>query len=592
MMKWMQEERGSVAVFLLVVLLPILLFEGAIFDGIRLVGSKSILTDAALNSLDSGLAGYDRDLKNAYGLYAVTDSAKAEQDVSRYFCRTVDPKGQGVDGADENATFFFNMSAKVHAGESKGSELSNREVFEGQIREYAKYYLNAEGTEQSYLTEGTDLLRSSYMLIRRKCLFDMEAYRVAMGETDSTGQLEAYFNEWKTEAENNRMAKRIEERVKKELADAEGLIEDLKAQLSAEPSDMDVPENGPDLSKQNDGPDLSEAKGDAVLILDGSDAVIEDEYGNPVPEEIPDAAEVERGEAKIRKLVARADTSSTGLYDFKASYPDGTPTAAPDWSDTGFLNYSTETELMEKTLDFLGGSTSLYGTAEKPGTGFSDGSDCIAFYGAGMFSSYTYLTKSVSGNNHFNGAVTDAIPYAEIEYILCGDPDPKKDVRLCMEEWKNYLVMWNLIEMFLMPEEQAEDVRTAEAEAEEMAGPAMGAIPFYKDLFLIGYACDHARTMRNRSHEGFGVSVNQITNKNDIRYIDFLHILLRRFAGSEKDICLDRMRTLIELNMKGSGHEDFSFDTSYTMLWIDAEVRVPTMLLPGKTFHFKEFAAY
>ena len=120
----------------------------------------------------------------------------------------------------------------------------------------------------------------------------------------------------------------------------------------------------------------------------------------------------------------------------------------------------------------------------------------------------------------------------------------------------------------------------------------MGAIPFYKDLFLIGYACDHARTMRNRSHEGFGVSVNQITNKNDIRYIDFLHILLRRFAGSEKDICLDRMRMLIELNMKGSGHEDFSFDTSYTMLWIDAEVRVPTMLLPGKTFHFKEFAAY
>ena len=136
MMKWMQEERGSVAVFLLVVLLPILLFEGAIFDGIRLVGSKSILTDAALNSLDSGLAGYDRDLKNAYGLYAVTDSAKAEQDVSRYFCRTVDPKGQGVDGADENATFFFNMPAKVRAGGSKGSELSNREVFEGQIREY------------------------------------------------------------------------------------------------------------------------------------------------------------------------------------------------------------------------------------------------------------------------------------------------------------------------------------------------------------------------------------------------------------------------------------------------------------------------
>ena len=45
-MKYIQEERGSIAVFLLICLLPMLMFEALILDWVRLLACKGNVADA------------------------------------------------------------------------------------------------------------------------------------------------------------------------------------------------------------------------------------------------------------------------------------------------------------------------------------------------------------------------------------------------------------------------------------------------------------------------------------------------------------------------------------------------------------------
>ena len=89
---------------------------------------------------------------------------------------------------------------------------------------------------------------------------------------------------------------------------------------------------------------------------------------------------------------------------------------------------------------------------------------------------------------------------------------------------------------------------------------------------------------------GYCCSVYQGHAVRNMDYQMFLQLLLFRDMYNNYWVYLKRIRSVIEMNMQYAGYTNFSFDTAYTMLWIDAEVEAPTLLLPKQIWHYKNIA--
>ena len=66
-----QRQKGSVSVFLAIILLTTFLFSGVIIDGGRIYAGRTIASGAGQLALNAGLSNYDTALKDAYGLNAM-----------------------------------------------------------------------------------------------------------------------------------------------------------------------------------------------------------------------------------------------------------------------------------------------------------------------------------------------------------------------------------------------------------------------------------------------------------------------------------------------------------------------------------------
>lgn len=140
-MRLMMKCRGSISVFLICIMIPMVVFEGLLIDGSKLLTAKSVASDAGSLAINAALADYNTVIKDVYGLFAVSETeAELQENVKQYFNETlnaanIDP---GVLNGDDLVT-FLNMSAEVTASYAAGSQLSNDYVLEQQILEYMKY---------------------------------------------------------------------------------------------------------------------------------------------------------------------------------------------------------------------------------------------------------------------------------------------------------------------------------------------------------------------------------------------------------------------------------------------------------------------
>ena len=614
-MKKMQEERGSIAVFLLVCLLPMILFEAAIFDGIKLMGSKSILADAATLSLDGGLAGYDRDLKEAYGLYAVTDSGKAAQEVETFFRNTVNPTEEGVKGASSGSG-FYNMTVNVKTGGSEGSQLSKTEVFQDQIWEYTKYYVETDQEDLKYPVDGTVYLGDAYELIWFQCAFDREAHSIQIGKTDSTAVLEVYYGNWKKHLDGMRDGHPLKAASQRELENAGKILDGMKTYVAErkklEEADEDYPggpgtgevdeagPGGPGTGDDGDqvpgGPDAGDWEDAGPGGYGGPAAAADDVVIEPVDsyeiEQVDPGEQAREMDAELRRMIGMAEPDRYGYSDFSERYPESHADAKPDWIESTLSSKDDYDVIIDKMEDFLSESLNTYQKGSDWEYEFyhpeSKMNRALVLYAGNMFSCYVSPVSSLSGNNHFSGAVPSAIPYTEIEYILCGGSDPNENAKLCIREWQNYLTMWCILEEFFADSDMQ---NTFLNEAETLAEGEY-SVPYYRDLFRFAHACSNAESKWLASIHGGEVEVYQITQTNTIRYRHFMQVLLNRFIPENREAVLDRMQTVIEKNMQKAGHTNFSFDSAYTMLWIDAEVQVKTLVLPKQTLKYKDVATY
>ena len=571
-MKYIQEERGSIAVFLLICLLPMLMFEALILDGVRLLACKGNVADAGQLALNGALAGYDRDLKNAYGLYAVTDVEQAKKDASKYFRRTVDPQGAGVSGTEDTAG-FLNMSAKVDAGGQKGSELSASDVLETQIYHQMYYYTSTATEELKYTYDGTEDLYGAYVLIRHKCLFDRELSVLAKRKNRSVSCLESYYDLWEQSVTLVDVSEDMRIRMQTELDEAKSLLEAMQTRYEDRETTLD------ELSAEG-------------LLTDELMEQFQDT--DPEDEQLSEAAE--KKDSELRTMFSYGDMKHTSYSYFSERYTDIDPDVAPNWTDAILDGTGSYDEMMDDCLLALCTQAIRYGSgyarSVKSMVEFGGSiEECTALYASTMFSCFISPTRSLTGNNHFrDGGLLSKNAYSEIEYILCGGADPNKNVQYCMRALQGYLTMWCMVENYMTDTTDRSD---ALQNAEILADGVNLAIPYYQDLFLMANAVQRGWEKMNQmlSNEGgYCCSVYQGREIRNMDYQMFLQLLLFRDMYNNYRVYLKRIRNVIEMNMKYAGYSDFSFDTAYTMLWIDAEIEVPTLILPKQIWHYKNIA--
>jgi len=70
-MKLLDDEDGSLVLFMAIVLPVLILFFGVLFDIIRIKYGMNVVNEGVYSSVDSVLADYDKSMYGSYGLFAL-----------------------------------------------------------------------------------------------------------------------------------------------------------------------------------------------------------------------------------------------------------------------------------------------------------------------------------------------------------------------------------------------------------------------------------------------------------------------------------------------------------------------------------------
>jgi hypothetical protein len=150
--------RGSVCIFLALILLPVVASAGMIADAARIEAARLEISGAADLAANTALSYYDRTLREMYGLFAVSGSEKElQENAAAYFRRTLEGN-EFLDMSDPFTRQFINgvigsavgsassygraleLSAESFSVNGVGSSvLGDPAVLKRQICEYMKY---------------------------------------------------------------------------------------------------------------------------------------------------------------------------------------------------------------------------------------------------------------------------------------------------------------------------------------------------------------------------------------------------------------------------------------------------------------------
>ena len=94
--------QGSVSLFLLVIMFPMLVFSFTVVDICKIFMAKDMVLDAADVAVNSGLTSYDKVLKDLYGILATSQSTDdLSKKMSEYYVMTLELNGGKVDSEDK-----------------------------------------------------------------------------------------------------------------------------------------------------------------------------------------------------------------------------------------------------------------------------------------------------------------------------------------------------------------------------------------------------------------------------------------------------------------------------------------------------------
>lgn len=132
------KNKGTISVFLTLILLPVLLMGGMTVDVSRIYMSKAVISDAGEMAMNAGLAGYNEKLHDEYGLLVMDETPETmEKDLEGYFNGSLN--GTGLPDAEDYKKILDLLTKSFEAINVQGSEIYRTEVEKQQIIEYMKY---------------------------------------------------------------------------------------------------------------------------------------------------------------------------------------------------------------------------------------------------------------------------------------------------------------------------------------------------------------------------------------------------------------------------------------------------------------------
>lgn len=137
------KNRGTISVFLSLILLPMIIFSGIVVDVSRLYAAKTVISGAGDLTMNAALSEYDKKLKDEYGLLAIADtpdSPKMKESLESYFKESC-----GMTLSQEKDAQKLHTMFQMELGEDgvkvkgvDGSSLAQTGVLKQQIMEYMK----------------------------------------------------------------------------------------------------------------------------------------------------------------------------------------------------------------------------------------------------------------------------------------------------------------------------------------------------------------------------------------------------------------------------------------------------------------------
>ncbi len=129
------DKKGSITIFLSLLIVPMFLLAGVIIDVARVVSAKSMISGAGDLTMNAALSNYNSELKDVYGIFAVTEIPTAK--LENHFQNSI--SGDDIVATSENSHFIDLTVNSFEIVGVPGSELTNPDVLERQIIEYMKY---------------------------------------------------------------------------------------------------------------------------------------------------------------------------------------------------------------------------------------------------------------------------------------------------------------------------------------------------------------------------------------------------------------------------------------------------------------------
>lgn len=138
MLKFCHQRKGAISVFLSLILLPMLLLGGMTADAARIYASRVVISDAGEMAMNAGLAQYNEELHDEYGLLVMEKSPEEmESALKDYFEKSLN--GTGISGTEDYARILGLVSEQFEVINLAGSQIYKTEVEKQQIVEYMKY---------------------------------------------------------------------------------------------------------------------------------------------------------------------------------------------------------------------------------------------------------------------------------------------------------------------------------------------------------------------------------------------------------------------------------------------------------------------
>lgn len=158
MIDFFEKTKGSISLFLALIMLPMMTMAGLIVDGARISAAKASLSGAGDLAMNAALSEYDQILYDVYGIFAVSENMEELQNnVSRYFANSIDNTGI-LNDSDSYTREFINSIFSSFSGDEmefnnivdlkadrftlqgvESSAIGNPKVLERQIVDYMKY---------------------------------------------------------------------------------------------------------------------------------------------------------------------------------------------------------------------------------------------------------------------------------------------------------------------------------------------------------------------------------------------------------------------------------------------------------------------